>query len=62
MTERKILAAIRSPFIVDMQYAFQTDEKLYLIMEFISGGELLTYITYSSKQKTRKKRAFSENS
>lgn len=30
-------------------------------MEFVSGGELLTYITYSSKQKTRKKRAFSEN-
>lgn len=44
MTERRILAQVRSPFIVDMQFAFQTDEKLYLIMEFVPGGELFTYI------------------
>ena len=45
MTERQILAQVRSPFIVDMQFAFQTDEKLYLVMEFVAGGELLTYIS-----------------
>lgn len=30
--ERNILEAIKSPFIVDLIYAFQTDGKLYLIL------------------------------
>ena len=28
------------PFIVDLVYAFQTGGKLYLILEYLSGGEL----------------------
>lgn len=32
------------PFIVDLLYAFQTDGKLYLILEYLSGGELFTYL------------------
>ena len=28
------------PFIVDLIYAFQTGGKLYLILEYLSGGEL----------------------
>lgn len=50
MTERQILAQVRSPFIVDMQFAFQTDEKLYLVMEFVAGGELFTYIQLQKRQ------------
>eukprot|EP00118_Oscarella_pearsei_P004273 m.17997 g.17997 ORF g.17997 m.17997 type:complete len:502 (+) comp27579_c0_seq2:247-1752(+) len=38
--ERNILEEVKSPFIVDLSYAFQTDGKLYLIMEYLSGGEL----------------------
>ncbi|XP_030041505.1 ribosomal protein S6 kinase beta-2 [Microcaecilia unicolor] len=38
--ERNILEAIKHPFIVDLIYAFQTDGKLYLILECLSGGEL----------------------
>jgi serine/threonine protein kinase len=30
----------QNPFIVDLIYAFQTDGKLYLILEYLSGGEL----------------------
>lgn len=44
MAERQILADVKSPFVVDMQYAFQTEDKLFLIMEFVGGGELITYI------------------
>jgi serine/threonine protein kinase len=51
MTERAILAQVNSPFVVDMQFAFQTEDKLYLIMEFVSGGELFTYIQLQ-KEKT----------
>ena len=44
MTERNILAKTKSPFIVDMQYAFQTDEKLFFVMEFVQGGNLDGYV------------------
>ncbi|KAF8951324.1 serine/threonine protein kinase psk1 [Haplosporangium bisporale] len=36
MSERKILEAIRHPFIVKLHYAFQTDHRLYLILEYAS--------------------------
>ncbi|XP_077461739.1 ribosomal protein S6 kinase beta-2-like [Stigmatopora argus] len=38
--EREILETVRHPFIVDLLYAFQTNGKLYLILEYLSGGEL----------------------
>lgn len=36
--ERQILGNMNCPFIVQLQYAFQTEEKLYLVMEFMRGG------------------------
>ncbi|GFT66749.1 ribosomal protein S6 kinase beta-1 [Nephila pilipes] len=42
--ERNILQKIRHPFIVDFYYAFQTDHKLYLILEFLIGGDLFTLL------------------
>ncbi|KAF9969231.1 serine/threonine protein kinase psk1 [Actinomortierella ambigua] len=44
MSERKILEAIRHPFIVKLHFAFQTDHRLYLILEYASGGELFTHL------------------
>lgn len=32
------------PFIVGLSYAFQTDGKLYLILEYLSGGELFMHL------------------
>lgn len=32
------------PFIVELVYAFQTGEKLYLILEYLSGGELFMHL------------------
>lgn len=32
------------PFIVDLVYAFQTCGKLYLILEYLSGGELFMHL------------------
>ncbi|KAL3077900.1 hypothetical protein niasHS_013429 [Heterodera schachtii] len=42
--ERNILEAVKSPFICDLQYAFQTGGKLYLILEYLSGGELFMHL------------------
>ena len=38
--ERDVLAAVTHPFIVDLKYAFQARNKVYLIMEYLAGGEL----------------------
>jgi serine/threonine protein kinase len=39
--ERSILEAVqRAPFLVQLHYAFQTDDKLHLILDYVSGGEL----------------------
>ena len=43
-TERNILEAVKHPFIVDLIYAFQTGGKLYLILEYLSGGELFMHL------------------
>ena len=42
--ERNILEAVKHPFIVDLIYAFQTKGKLYLILEYLSGGELFMHL------------------
>ncbi|KAF6203917.1 hypothetical protein GE061_002255 [Apolygus lucorum] len=42
--ERNILEAVKHPFIVDLMYAFQTGGKLYLILEYLSGGELFMHL------------------
>lgn len=42
--ERNILELVRSPFLVNLQYAFQTNGKLYLILEYLSGGELFNLL------------------
>uniref|UniRef100_A0AC34F6B6 Non-specific serine/threonine protein kinase n=1 Tax=Panagrolaimus sp. ES5 TaxID=591445 RepID=A0AC34F6B6_9BILA len=39
-TERKVLEITSNPFICDLFYAFQTSTKLYLILEYLHGGEL----------------------
>eukprot|EP00127_Corallochytrium_limacisporum_P003647 Clim_evm35s151 gene=Clim_evmTU35s151 len=44
LAERNILEAIRHPFIVSLYYAFQTGGKLYLILEYCSGGELFNLL------------------
>merc|ERR1719187_2990827 len=38
--ERDILKAVKHPFIVDLVYAFQCQGKVYLVLEYLAGGEL----------------------
>lgn len=42
--ERSILEEVRHPFLVRLFYAFQTDSKLYLILDYAPGGELFMYL------------------
>ena len=39
-SERKFLSILNHPFIVNMHYAFQDNDNLYLVMDMLSGGDL----------------------
>lgn len=43
-SERQLLELIKCPFIVHLHFAFQTDDKLYLILDYINGGELFFHL------------------
>eukprot|EP01041_Mallomonas_annulata_P008608 gene8608-17761_t len=51
-TERKILQQIHCPFLVHLVFAFQTPEKLYMVLDYMGGGELFFWL--------KKDRKFSE--
>jgi serine/threonine protein kinase len=45
INERKIMESACSPFIVKLFYAFQTPKALYMVMEYLSGGELFFHLS-----------------
>ena len=44
-TERDILTEVEHPFIVKLHYAFQTEGKVYLVLDFKRGGDLYTRLS-----------------
>lgn len=42
--EREILEEIKHPFLMGLHFAFQTDTKLYLVMDYLTGGELFFHL------------------
>jgi serine/threonine protein kinase len=44
MTERNIMRSVKHPYIANLFYAFQTHGKVYLVMEFLNGGQLLYHM------------------
>lgn len=52
MLEKEILLKADHPFLVGMEYVFQTETKIFFVMKFVRGGELFMHL--------RKARQFSE--
>jgi len=44
MNERELLASIRHPFMINMTFAFQDRENLFLVMDLMNGGDLRYHI------------------
>jgi serine/threonine kinase 38 len=42
--ERNLLVAADNPWVVKLLYSFQDEEKLYLVMEYLPGGDLMTIL------------------
>ncbi|KAJ3060640.1 hypothetical protein HK102_009415, partial [Quaeritorhiza haematococci] len=53
LSERNVLAQASSPFLVGLKFSFQTPEKLYLVLDYMNGGELFYHL--------QKETAFSES-
>ncbi|KAI8066645.1 kinase-like domain-containing protein [Gongronella butleri] len=43
-SEKRILASIRFPFIVNLFCTFQDDQHLHMLLEYVVGGELFTHL------------------
>lgn len=43
-SERNILAQAQHPFLMKLRWAFQTESKLYFVLDFLRGGELFFHL------------------
>lgn len=59
MTERNVLSLATHPFIVKLHYAFQTQEKLFLILDYCPGGDLAEYLQLEKRFNEDKTRLYS---
>ena len=57
-SERELLSELYSPFIVNMHYAFQDKEFLYLVMDLLPGGDLRYHISIHKKFSEEQTRFF----
>jgi len=44
-TEKSVLAKVDSPFLAKLHYSFQNDDNLFLVMDFINGGEVFHHLS-----------------
>lgn len=49
MNERTLLSQLNHSFIVNMLYAFQDRENLYLVIDYLNGGDLRYHIGCKGK-------------
>ena len=47
--EKDILLSVEHPFIIGMEFVFQTPHRIYFIMQFVRGGELFKHLTDSKR-------------
>jgi serine/threonine protein kinase len=47
--ERELLSRIKHPFIINMQYAFQDFENLYIVLDLLNGGDLRYHVSRQRK-------------
>ncbi|XP_065845039.1 RAC-gamma serine/threonine-protein kinase-like [Oscarella lobularis] len=52
LTENQVLKTTKHPFLTSLRFSFQTEKRLYLVMEYAQGGELFFHLS--------KERMFSE--
>ena len=54
MAERNVLSLSNHPFIVKLNFAFQTSSKLFLILDYCPGGDLSKHLYYEKRFKEQR--------
>jgi serine/threonine protein kinase len=49
LNERQLLQCLYHPFLINIVYAFQNRENLYLVMDLVSGGDLRYHLIKQTK-------------
>ncbi|CAF4289214.1 unnamed protein product, partial [Adineta steineri] len=44
LNEKRILQAISFPFIVNLEFHFKDNSYLYMVLEFVPGGEMFSHL------------------
>lgn len=58
LTERNVMSYLKHPFIVSLNYAFQTPEKLFLILDYCPGGDLGSHLSREKRFSEDKARIY----
>jgi len=58
-SEKNILQKVHHPFLVNLVYSFQTDDKLYLVMDFVNGGEMFFHLQKDKRFSEERSRFYS---
>jgi protein kinase A len=49
LNEKRILSSISFPFLVSMWASFKDNSNLYIVLEFVTGGEMFAYLRKVAK-------------
>lgn len=49
LNEKKILQSTSFPFIVQLDYSFKDNSNLYMVLEFVTGGEMFSHLRQAGK-------------
>ncbi len=44
LAEKNILQKVHHPFLVNLHFSFQTEDKLYFVLDYVNGGELFFHL------------------
>ncbi|KAG0700106.1 kinase-like domain-containing protein [Suillus ampliporus] len=59
LAERLVLARVDNPFIVPLKFSFQSEQKLYLVLAFVNGGELFHHLQREQRFNEERSRFYS---
>lgn len=59
LAERFVLTRVNNPFIVPLKFSFQSEQKLYLVLAFVNGGELFHHLLREQRFNEERSRFYS---